>query len=128
VSRHVDFVSVLFVVWGGLTTIVGISTLALAVGAVALIASDAVGDARFAAGVTAAAFTTLALIAMLWGVAHILVGVPLGRRRHWSRVAALVLGSIDLVLLPYGTALGCYTLWALLSEGGKRLFESEAAL
>ena len=32
---------------------------------------------------------------------------------------ALVLGSVDLLLLPYGTALGIYTLWLLLSEQGK---------
>jgi hypothetical protein len=68
------------------------------------------------------------VIAMMWGAAHVVIGVPLRRRKSWARHAALVLGSIDLVLLPYGTALGCYTLWALLSEGGKRLFESEAAL
>jgi hypothetical protein len=121
---HVDFVGVLFVLWGLLTTLVGLSTLALGVAAVALIASGASrGGEQFAASITAAAFTTLALIAILWGAAHIVVGLPLRRRRHWSRVAALVLGSVDLVLLPYGTALGCYALWALLSEGGKNLFE-----
>jgi hypothetical protein len=53
---------------------------------------------------------------------HVVVGVPLRRRRHWSRLGALMLGSVDLALLPYGTALGAYTLWALLSEDGKKLF------
>jgi hypothetical protein len=33
-----------------------------------------------------------------------------------------MLGSVDLLLLPYGTALGIYALWVLLSEGGKALF------
>ena len=123
-SAHVDLVGVLFILWGLLTTLIGLSTLALGLGAVALITSGApAGGGQFAAGITAAAFTALALIAILWGVAHVIVGVPLRRRRHWSRVAALVLGSVDLVLLPYGTALGCYALWALLSEQGKRLFE-----
>ena len=123
-SSHVDLVGVLFVLWGLLTTLVGLSTLALGVGAIALIASGAPGaGGQVAAGITAAAFTTLTLIAILWGAAHIVVGVPLRRRRQWSRVAALVLGSVDLVLLPYGTALGCYALWALLSEEGKKLFE-----
>jgi hypothetical protein len=36
-SSHVDFVGVLFIVWGLLTTLVGVSTLALGVGAVALL-------------------------------------------------------------------------------------------
>jgi hypothetical protein len=123
-SSHVDFVGVLFVVWGGLTTIVGLSTLALGVGAVALITSASAGGAggQLAAGLTAAAFTTLAIIAIIWGVAHIAVGLPVRRRQPWARLVALMLGSVDLLLLPYGTALGIYTLWALLHEDGKRLF------
>jgi hypothetical protein len=122
VDSHVNFVGVLFIVWGVLTTLVGVSTLALGVGAVALIRSATRGGGQFAAGLTAAAFTTLAIIAIVWGVAHIAVGVPLRRRRHWSRLAALMLSSVDLLLLPYGTALGCYALWVLLNEQGKRLF------
>jgi hypothetical protein len=123
VAAHVDLVGVLFILWGLLTALVGLSTLALAVGAFALIsatASDSGG--QFAAGIVATAFTTLALIAIAWGASHVVVGVPLRRHRPWSRMLALTLGSVDLVLLPYGTALGCYTLWALLNEGGKKLF------
>ena len=115
---------VLFIVWGLLTTLVGVSTLALGVSAVALIpsASRGGGAGGFAAGVTAAAFTTLAIIAMLWGTAHVVVGVPLRRHRPWARLMALMLGSVDLLLLPYGTALGMYALWVLLNEKGKALF------
>ena len=124
-TSHVDFVGVLFVVWGLLTTLVGVSTLALGIGAVALIASAAGGEgAQVAAGLTAAAFTTLAVIAIAWGAAHVVVGVPLRRRKPWARLAALALGSVDLLLLPYGTALGIYALWVLLTEDGKELFSS----
>jgi hypothetical protein len=59
---------------------------------------------------------------MLWGAAHVVVGVPLRRHAPWSRLAALMLGSVDLLLLPYGTALGVYAIWVLLNEEGKRLF------
>jgi hypothetical protein len=123
-QSHVDFAGVLFIIWGLLTALVGVSTLALGVGAVALIASAARGGGgQMAAGLTAVVFTTLAIIAILWGVAHIVVGVPLRRRRPWSRLIALMLGSVDLLLLPYGTALGCYALWVLLNEEGKKLFQ-----
>jgi hypothetical protein len=122
-SSHVEFVAVLMIVWGALTTIVGLSTLALGVAAAALFASaNGERGGQFAAGLTAATFTALAMIAILWGLMHVAVGVPLRRRRHWSRLGALMLGSVDLALLPYGTALGAYTLWTLLSEDGKRLF------
>jgi hypothetical protein len=120
---HVDFLGVLFIVWGLLTTVIGLSTLALGVGAAALIASSD-RPASFAASFTAAAFTSLAIIAILWGVAHVAVGVPLRKRRHWSRLGAMVLGSIDLILLPYGTALGVYALWVLIRQDAKRLFEA----
>ncbi len=125
-ASHLDFVGVLFIIWGALTALIGVSTLALGVGAVALIASASRGGSggQVAAVLTATAFTTLALIAIVWGVGHIVVGVPLRRRRHWARLVALMVGSVDLLLLPYGTALGCYALWVLLSEDGKALFEN----
>jgi hypothetical protein len=116
-------------VWGLLTILIGVSTLSLGVAAVALITGAGRGESgHFAAGLTAAAFTTLALIAIAWGAVHALVGVPLRRRRPAARIAALMLGSVDLLLLPYGTALGAYALWVLLNERGKILFLPEAPL
>jgi hypothetical protein len=122
-TAKVDIVGILFIVWGLLTTLVGVSTLALGIGAVAVIASTARGGGGdVAAGLTAFAFTALAIMAMTWGTAHVVVGVPLRRHRPWSRLAALMLGAVDLLLLPYGTALGVYAIWILLDEDSKRLF------
>jgi hypothetical protein len=122
-NSHVDFVGLLFIVWGLLTALIGVSTLALGVAAAALVSSAGrSGGGQVAAGLTAAIFTTLAIIAIVWGAVHVIVGVPLRRRRPRARLIALLLGSVDLVLLPYGTALGIYALWVLLSERGKALF------
>jgi hypothetical protein len=127
-ASQVDFLGILFIVWGLLTTLVGVSTLALGVGAVALITSASRGSGgEFAAGFTAFAFTALAIIAIVWGAAHVVVGVPLRRHAPWSRLGALALGAVDLLLLPYGTALGVYAMWILLHEDGKRLFEDSPA-
>ena len=123
---QLEFLGVLFIVWGLLTALVGVSTLALGVGAFAIIAS-ANRSASVAAGLTAAIFTTLAIIAVVWGVAHVVAGVPLRKRKPWARMLALGLGSVDLLLLPYGTALGIYALWVLLSERGKQLFAPAAS-
>jgi len=75
-----------------------------------------------AAGLTAAAFITLAVIAVLWGVGHVFIGVPLRRHSPKARLLAILAGSIDLVLLPFGTPLGIYALWVLLNERAKALF------
>jgi hypothetical protein len=120
-ATHVDFVGILFMVWGALTAVVGVSTLALGVGAASLAASDNSG-AQVAAGLTAAAFLTLAIIAILWGAGHVFIGMPLRRRSPRARMLAIVAGSIDLILLPFGTPLGIYTLWVLLNEQAKALF------
>jgi hypothetical protein len=119
---------VLFVIWGGLTMLIGLSTLALAIGAISLITSTVHGTASgVAARITAGAFMSLAVIAIFWGLAHVVVGVPLREKRPWSRTVALMLAAVDMVLLPYGTALGCYALWVLLSAKGKSLFELPGA-
>jgi len=111
-------------VWGGLTILIGASTLALGMAAASLIsAAAAAGRGQFAASLTAATFTVFALIAIIWGAGHVAIGVLVRRRRHWSRLAAILLASVDLLLLPYGTALGVYALWVLLREESKRLFE-----
>lgn len=123
-SSHVDLVGILFVIWGALTALVGLSTLALGLGALALVTSvSRGGGGQLAAGLTAAAFTTLAVIAIGWGLAHVTVGLPLRRHRPWARLSAVALGTADLLLPPYGTALGIYALWALLNDESKRLFE-----
>jgi len=126
VPAQVDFVGVLFIVWGLLTALIGLSTLALGLGAVPLMRATEPGGGQVAAGLTVAVFISLAVIAILWGAAHVAVGMPLRRHRPWARVMALTLGSLDLVLLPFGTALGAYALWVLLHEQGRSLFESEA--
>jgi hypothetical protein len=132
-TTHIDFVGILFIIFGLLAALVGLSTLALGVAAVALMASasrggpanpsTSLGTGEFAAGLTAATFAVLAIIAIIWGAAHVAVGVPLRRRKPSARLCALMLGSIDLILLPYGTALGIYALWTLLTEDGKRQFQ-----
>ena len=120
-SSHVDFVAILFVVWGALTAIVGLSTLALGVGAASVAATEN-GGAHVAAGLTAGMFITLAVIAMLWGAGHVFIGLPLRRHHPGARLFAIAAASIDLILLPFGTPLGIYALWVLLNERGKAQF------
>jgi hypothetical protein len=125
---RVDLLAVLFMLWGALTMLIGASTLALGIAAAALVASASrAGTGQFGASVTAVTFMTLAILALIWGGVHLMVGTFVRRRRHWSRHAALMLGTVDLLLLPYGTALGAYSMWILLREDAKRMFEAPVA-
>ena len=44
------------------------------------------------------------------------MGLGLMQKRPWARAAAIVLGVLALFHPPFGTALGVYTLWVLLSD------------
>jgi hypothetical protein len=44
------------------------------------------------------------------------VGLGLMQRAPWARTAAIVLGVLALFHPPFGTALGAYSLWVLLSD------------
>lgn len=48
--------------------------------------------------------------------------------RPWGRMLAIVLGVINLLSLPFGTALGIYTLWVLLSSDSEVDYARQAAL
>jgi hypothetical protein len=62
--------------------------------------------------------TLLGGIFLLVGVGGILVGLGLRNRQPWARIVAIVLGIIALIHFPFGTALGIYTLWVLMSDEG----------
>ena len=53
-------------------------------------------------------------VLMLKGIAGIIAGIGLMDRRSWARVLAIILGFVSLIHIPFGTALGIYTLWVLM--------------
>lgn len=124
-KRHVEFLSTLYLTWGGIFTLVALAGFALAAGAFAIASSD--GPVRFssemAASLTAVTIGGISAIALVWGALHLFVGRTLRRHRPSARLMALGLAVGNLVLLPFGTALGAYACWVLLNEEGRHLFE-----
>ena len=103
--------------------LVGVSMLLLAAGAVAALV-DPLGTAvEFAAGLTAAIFALIGIFALLWGGAHAWAAMLLKRRKPLGRMLSLALALVNLLVLPFGTALGVYALWVLLTDESRRLFE-----
>jgi hypothetical protein len=56
----------------------------------------------------------IGLAFLLGALVGLVVGCGLLARQSWARMAAIVLGGLNLLDIPFGTALGVYTLWALL--------------
>ena len=127
--KHIDFLGILYIVWGGLSALVAVAALALAVAAASLLSRETNGPNQIgvAALMAAGTFTVLGVASLLWGLIHLWVGFAVRRRRTWARTVALGLGIFNLFLLPFGTALGSYTLWVLLDDESRRLFERPLA-
>ena len=124
-KRHVDFLSTLYVTWGVIFAFVAVAGFALAGGAFAIAESS--GPVRFgsemAARLTGVTITIISLIALVWAVLHIFVGRQLKKLRPSARLMAIGLAVGNMILFPFGTALGVYAGWVLVNEEGRRLFE-----
>ena len=62
---------------------------------------------------------TLSVVLLGTAVLGIVTGWGLLERRPWARMLAIVIGCIFLVDMPFGTALGIYTLWVLLPSASE---------
>ncbi len=58
--------------------------------------------------------STIAVFLFVKAIIGFATGWGLLQREAWARTAALVLGFIALLNIPFGTALGIYTIWVLL--------------
>lgn len=56
------------------------------------------------------------VMVLVLGGAAILTGWALLTRRPWARVMGLVMAILSLIKIPFGTALGIYTLWVLAPQ------------
>jgi hypothetical protein len=117
---HVDVLGWLHFIWGVFGVLAGASLLILALGSqLALVDLRAIGPAARAA-VWLLVICGLAFI--LAGAVMMAVARALARRHPAGRVAALVLAVPNLVVVPFGTALGIYAFWVLLNDDARRDF------
>jgi len=117
---HIEALAWLHVLWGGFGLLAGTSLLVLAGGTrVALWGVPEAGAAEFAAVwillVCGAGLATIGVLAV-WG------GRALLRGRSGARAGVLALAVLNLVLVPFGTALAVYTCWVLLNDDARRQF------
>ena len=73
----------------------------------------------------------IAVVLLTLAGAGIIIGWGLLAKQPWARITAIVFGALNLVEMPFGTALGVYTLWVLLpaesEQQYKRITRMQAA-
>jgi hypothetical protein len=71
-----------------------------------------------------ALFDTLGILVLAKAVVGFYAGWGLMQRDRWARVLLLVLAFLSLINIPFGTALGVYTLWVLLPHPSQQEYDA----
>lgn len=54
-------------------------------------------------------------VSIIFSVPGILAGIGLFKRKEWARILTLIISVINLMSFPLGTAVGVYSIWALVN-------------
>jgi hypothetical protein len=68
--------------------------------------------------------TTIGIIILAKAAFGFFAGWGLLQREPWARIVALVLAFISLFNIPFGTAVGVYTMWVLLPGQSQEEYDS----
>ena len=95
------------VFFGGLATLVGIR--------------ERAPDALVGVSVLAGIGGIVLVAAVLLAVPGLVAGFGLLQFRPWARILTIILSALELLNVPFGTALGIYGLWVLTQPESERL-------
>lgn len=118
--QHIDVLGLLHTVWGVFGVLAGLSLAILATGThAALAVAGTVGGAPRAA---VWLMSVAAAVMIVFGVAWFVVGRRLRLHEMRARQMAIALAIPNLLVIPFGTALGVYTFWVLLNNDARASF------
>ncbi|MEO8662851.1 MAG: hypothetical protein ABI693_30605 [Bryobacteraceae bacterium] len=122
-AQHVKILGILHIALGALSVCGGLIVLAVMGGLAGIVGAAADSDSAFIAMPILAGLGGIAfLVLMALGLPGIIAGWGLLNFRPWARVVTIALSAFDLFHIPFGTALGIYGFWVLLSVEGEQLF------
>src|SRR5579862_708911 len=123
-ETHIKIVAILHIVLGGLSILAGVGLLFLFGGIATLVGHNAeTSDAMAAIPIIGGIGSIICIFLVLLGIPGIIAGIGMLEFKPWGRILGIVISALDLMSIPFGTALGIYGLWALLSREGEQLFE-----
>lgn len=118
--HHIDVLGLLHMVWGVFGVLAGVSLAILATGTYAALADGgALGGAPRA---VIWLLSVAAAVMIACGAAWFVIGRRLRRVEARARHGAIALAIPNLLVIPFGTALGVYTFWVLLNNDARAVF------
>ena len=121
---HVKILAAFHLILGVLGLIGSLMALLLFGGAAGIVSIAAINEPKawLAVPVVGLIGSMLVMLILTLSVPGIIAGIGLLKRRQWARILTIVLSVLSLINIPFGTFLGIYGLWVLLSQDTARLF------
>ncbi|MCW0483442.1 hypothetical protein [Gaoshiqia sediminis] len=107
-EKHINIVGILHIIMGALGILTG-----LLIYTILHLIGDFSDDAQ-ANMVLSIVANVLAAIMIICSIPGIIGGVGVMKRKQWGRILILIISILNLINFPFGTALGVYSIWALV--------------
>lgn len=123
-QTHVKVLGALYLTLSGCFLVMALFLL-LALGSAAGIVGAAADsqDAAIAIPIIGITGVALGVLLGLLALPGLVAGYGLLKFKPWARILTIVLSALNLINIPFGTALGVYGLWVLLNKDTERLFD-----
>ena len=118
-ETHVNIVAWLHIVLSALGLLVTALVFLVFVGIGLVLAATEGSEAM---GIFAVIATIISAFLLLVSAPGLVGGIGLLKRQNWARILVLILRVLQLFNVPFGTAVGIYSLWALTRQEIMALF------
>jgi hypothetical protein len=116
-QKHVTLLGALFIAY---------HVIGLIVGTVIMVLLSSIGVLTHdpqAMAILSAVGVGIGTFLIVLSIPGLIAGIGLLRGQRWSRILALIIGALDLLDIPLGTALGVYCFWVLLQDDTLEVFD-----
>ena len=117
-DKHIGIVGGLFVAMGA------IKLLAAGIVMVTVMGGGLLSQDMDVLAVTSTVAISVSSLLLFLALPSLIGGIGLLKRRSWARILVVVLGILNLPGVPFGTALGIYTLWVLLKPESEQILSA----
>jgi len=110
---------------------IGLSAFAIVFGLLLFILLGGIGaasdDSEALLVLSIVGFVVFAVLLVI-SIPALIGGIGLLKHRNWARILLLIVSAVNLLNIPFGTALGAYSLWVLLQDETQKMFTPASSL
>ena len=118
-EKHVSLVAAVHIGFGAL------GILFAAIVFVAVVGGGLLSGDPEAITITSLVGTVIGAFIFIVSIPGVIGGVGLLKRKNWARILVLIISCLDLLCIPFGTALGAFSIWVLINDDVARLFTND---